>query len=124
MLISLSVRNVVLIDKLDLNFDSGLNVFTGETGAGKSILLDSLSLVLGARADAGLVRHGEKQLSVTATFQLNGEKSIFNLLEEQGISFEVPEELILRRTVTQDGKSRAFINDEPVSISFLTLSTP
>ncbi|MBR4932009.1 MAG: DNA repair protein RecN [Alphaproteobacteria bacterium] len=119
MLVSLSIRNVVLIDKLDLNFDSGLNVFTGETGAGKSVLLDSLSLVLGARADAGLVRHGEKQLSVTATFQLNAEKGIFQLLEEQGISFDISEELVLRRTVTQEGKSKAFINDEPVSISFL-----
>ena len=70
MLINLSIRNVVIIDKLDLTFNGGLTVLTGETGAGKSILLDSLSLVLGARADASLVRHGEKEASVTASFSL------------------------------------------------------
>ena len=119
MLSALSVRDVVLIDKLNLGFQKGLCVFTGETGAGKSILLDSLSLVLGARADAGLVRHGQPQLTVTATFSLPPEHTVFQLLHEQGINAAESEELILRRLVTADGKSKAFINDEPVSIAFL-----
>ncbi len=117
MLSSLSIRNVVLIDKLDLNFEKGLCVFTGETGAGKSILLDSLSLVLGARADTGLVRHGETQLSVNASFILPSIHPVWHLLQEQGI--DTDGELLLRRVVTQDGKSKAFVNNEPVSVSFL-----
>ncbi len=118
MLSSLSIRNVVLIDKLDLSFDKGLCVFTGETGAGKSILLDSLSLVLGARADAGLVRHGEAQLSVAASFVLPSKHPVWDLLEEQGIE-QLDDELLLRRVVTQDGKSKTFVNNESVSVSFL-----
>lgn len=118
MLSSLSIRNVVIIDKLDLSFDKGLCVFTGETGAGKSILLDSLSLVLGARAEAGLVRHGETQLSVSATFTLPSQHVVWHLIDEQGITID-GNELFLRRVVTHDGKSKAFINDEPVSVSFL-----
>ncbi|MBQ9090273.1 MAG: DNA repair protein RecN [Alphaproteobacteria bacterium] len=118
MLSSLSIRNVVIIDKLDLSFDKGLCVFTGETGAGKSILLDSLSLVLGARAEAGLVRHGEERLSVSATFVLPRHHAVWHVIDEQGLACE-GEELFLRRIVTCDGKSKAFINDEPVSISFL-----
>ncbi len=117
MLSSLSIRNVVLIDKLDLSFNKGLCVFTGETGAGKSILLDSLSLVLGARADTGLVRHGETQLSVNAAFALPKTHPVWALINEQGI--DADDELLLRRVVTQDGKSKAFINNEPVSVSFL-----
>lgn len=119
MLSALSIRNVVLIDKLDLNFEKGLCVFTGETGAGKSILLDSLSLVLGARADAGLIRHGQSSLSVSAAFQPTPAHEVFTLLKEQDIAFNPAEELILRRVVTQEGKSKAYINDEPVSVSFL-----
>lgn len=119
MLSSLSIRNVVLIDELDLNFGKGLCVFTGETGAGKSVLLDSLSLVLGARADTGLIRHGESQLSVGAVFMLNSIHPVWELLAEQGIDCAEKEELFLRRVVTQDGKSKAFINHEPVSVSFL-----
>ncbi len=117
MLSSLSIRNVVLIDKLDLSFDKGLCVFTGETGAGKSILLDSLSLVLGARADIGLIRHGESQLSVSAGFALPSTHPVWNVLKDQGI--EIDDELLLRRVVKQDGKSKAFVNNEPVSVSFL-----
>ncbi len=117
MLTRLSVRQIVLIEKLDLDFNSGLTVFTGETGAGKSILLDSLSLALGARADIGLIRHGEKEASVTACFSLNMVDSVGILLAEHGISFDG--ELILRRTLSVDGRSHAFVNDEPVSIGFL-----
>ncbi len=118
MLISLSIRNVVLIDKLDLTLEKGLGVFTGETGAGKSILLDSLSLVLGARADTGLIRHGEPQLSVSASFRLSLSHPALLMLTEQGLAYE-ENELIIRRIVSRDGRSKAFINDQPVSVAFL-----
>jgi DNA repair protein RecN (Recombination protein N) len=121
MLSALSVRNVVLIDKLDLNFKTGLSVFTGETGAGKSVLLDSLSLALGARADAGLVRYGTDKLSVCAEFILPPSHQIFERLKENDIDFSQNDPLILRRSVDKDGKSKAFVNDQPVSVSFLKL---
>lgn len=119
MLSSLSIRDVVLIDRLNLNFQNGLCVFTGETGSGKSILLDSLSLVLGARADTGLIRPGQSQLSVSASFILPEGHSVFSLLKKQGIVFHTGEELILRRIITREGKSKAYVNDEPVSVAFL-----
>lgn len=117
MLSSLSIRNVVLIDKLDLTFEKGLGVFTGETGAGKSILLDSLSLILGARADSCLVRHGENQLSVTAEFS-NVPSSVLEILNEQEIEME-EDTLIIRRIVTKEGKSKSFVNDQSVSVALL-----
>ena len=117
MLSSLSIRNVVLIDKLDLTFEKGLCVFTGETGAGKSILLDSLSLILGARADSCLVRHGENQLSVTAEFS-NIPSSVLEILNEQEIEME-DDTLIIRRIVTKEGKSKSFVNDQSVSVALL-----
>lgn len=117
MLRALHIKNVVLIDQLTLEFRAGLSALTGETGAGKSILLDSLGLTLGARADAGLVRHGTEQASVSATFDLTADHAAQALLQEQGIA--VQDDLILRRIVSADGKSRAFVNDEPVSVSFL-----
>ncbi len=117
MLTSLSIRNVVLIDKLDLTFEKGLGVFTGETGAGKSILLDSLSLILGARADTCLVRHEENQLSVTAEFS-NIPTSVLDILNEQGIEME-DDTLIIRRIVTKEGKNKSFINDQSVSVALL-----
>ncbi len=117
MLRALHIRNVVLIDQLTLEFSSGLSALTGETGAGKSILLDSLGLTLGARADAGLVRHGTDQASVSASFDLPDGHPAHTLLTEQGI--DPAGDLILRRTVTSDGKSRAFVNDAPVSVGFL-----
>ena len=117
MLTSLSVKNVVLIDKLDLEFSSGLTVFTGETGAGKSILLDSLSLALGMRAETGLVRYGEKEAVVSACFSLPKNHPIKALFIDHG--YEYTGEVILRRTLSSDGRSRAFINDEPVSVGFL-----
>ncbi|MEW5727564.1 MAG: AAA family ATPase, partial [Pseudomonadota bacterium] len=85
MLVSLSIRDVVLIERLDLSFDGGLSVFTGETGAGKSILLDSLGLALGARADSGLVRHGATQLAVVAEFDPPATHPVRALLAEQDI---------------------------------------
>lgn len=120
MLTSLSIRNVVLIEALDLEFGPGLGVLTGETGAGKSILLDSLGLALGARADSGLVRGGEAQASVTAAFEAPGvEHFVPTLLADNGIALEPGEPLIIRRTVKADGGSRAFINDQPCSAALL-----
>ena len=117
MIDSLSIRNVVLIDKLDLTFEKGLGVFTGETGAGKSILLDSLSLLLGTRADSSLVRYGENQLSVAAEFSAIAPE-VISFLSEQGIECE-DGNILIRRVVTKDGKSKSFINDQNVSVSFL-----
>jgi len=114
MLASLAIRDVVLIEKLDLSFDAGLAVLTGETGAGKSILLDSLGLALGQRAEAGLVRAGQAQASVAAAFLPSVDHPCFDILRDQGISAE--DELVLRRVLQADGKSRAFINDQPVSV--------
>ena len=117
MLQSLSIHNVVLIDKLALSFDKGLSVFTGETGAGKSILLDALSLALGGRADAGLVRHGQENLSVTAEFTIEQTHPAYQLLQSNELDADTT--LIIRRTLTKDGKSKAFINDIPVSVGLL-----
>ena len=119
MLSRLSVRDVVLIEKLDLDFAGGLCVFTGETGAGKSILLDSLALATGARSDAALVRRGCKQLSVTAEFSLPVGHEVFKVLDEHEIEHESGEPLVLRRIVTADGKSKAFVSDQSVSAGLL-----
>ncbi|PZU64479.1 MAG: DNA repair protein RecN [Sphingobium sp.] len=120
MLTSLAIRNVVLIEALDLEFGAGLSVLTGETGAGKSILLDSLGLALGARADSGLVRAGEAQASVTASFDPPpaGHRAAL-LLADNGIDIEAGEPLLIRRTVKADGGSRAFINDQACSAALL-----
>ena len=117
MLKALSIRNVVLIDKLDLEFDSGLCVLTGETGSGKSILLDALGLAIGVRADTDLIKLGKKQSAVVAEFVLDIPSALMNLLDGQGI--ESGKSLILRRVLNHDGRSRAFINDQPVSVTFL-----
>ncbi len=117
MLTSLAIRDVVLIERLDLAFAPGLTVLTGETGAGKSILLDSLGLALGLRADSGLVRAGQSQASVTAAFSIEPEHPARALLAEQGFAAE--DELVLRRVVTADGRSRAFVNDQPAGLALL-----
>ncbi|ONG56247.1 DNA repair protein RecN [Pseudoroseomonas deserti] len=117
MLTSLAIRDVVLIERLDLSLGAGLTVLTGETGAGKSILLDSLGLALGQRAEAGMVRNGQAQASVAACFHLPPEHPARLLLTEQGIGAE--DELVLRRVVQADGRSRAFANDEPVGVTLL-----
>src|SRR5207237_2817937 len=114
MLRQLAIQNVVLVEQLELEFEPGLGVLTGETGAGKSILLDSLGLALGARADAGLVRAGAEQASVAASFAPPSAHAVGVLLTEQGI--EVDDEIVLRRVVAKDGKSRAFLNDQPVGV--------
>ncbi len=120
MLTHLSIRNVVLIEALDLSFGPGLGVLTGETGAGKSILLDSLGLALGARADTGLVRQGEAQASVTATFEEpDTDHAVRTALADNDLALEQGEPLIIRRTLKADGGSRAFINDQPCSAALL-----
>ncbi len=118
MLTQLSINNVVLIEKLDIEFKSGLCALTGETGAGKSILLDSLGLALGARAETGLIRKGADRASVTAVFQIHDEHPANKVLEDADIEGEQGE-LIMRRVVNANGKSRAFINDQPVSLTLL-----
>lgn len=116
MLINLNISNIVLIEKLNLEFGGGLNILTGETGAGKSILLDALSLALGARSDTGLIRHGCEMASVSASFDVVPE-SVKSTLDEFDIDYN--DGLILRRTLSNDGKSRAWINDIPVSVKTL-----
>ena len=118
MLQSLSIRDVVLIEHLELSFDEGLCVLTGETGAGKSILLDALGLTLGVRAEARLVRHSAKQAVVTATFNLAAGNTIDHILSEHGMEAD-DGHLILRRVLTPDGRSRSFVNDQPVSVALL-----
>jgi DNA repair protein RecN (Recombination protein N) len=117
MLTALSIRDVVLIERLDLHFFAGLTTLTGETGAGKSILLDSLGLALGARADTGLIRSGADQAVVTAVFSVAEGHPAMALLQEQGL--DGGEDIVLRRIVTRDGRSRALANDQPVGIALL-----
>jgi DNA repair protein RecN (Recombination protein N) len=119
MLTALSVRDVVLIEALDLEFGAGLGVLTGETGAGKSILLDALGLALGVRADSALVRAGQAQATVTATFDIPPEHEGHAVLRENGLEGETGEPLVVRRLVRADGGSRAFVNDQPVSAGLL-----
>ena len=117
MLTGLSIRDVVLIDTLDLGFDAGIVTLTGETGAGKSILLDALGLALGARAEAGVVREGAARASVSAVFDLPVDHAARDLASAQGL--DIDGDLILRRVVGADGRSRAFVNDQPVSVGLL-----
>lgn len=117
MLANLSIRDIVLIDQLQISFESGLTVLTGETGAGKSILLDSLSLALGARGDGGLVREGQEKGSITASFDLPPSHPVFSVMRAHDL--EGSGDLILRRVQSADGRTRAFINDQPVSASLL-----
>ena len=119
MLARLSIRDIVLIDRLDLDFASGLAVLTGETGAGKSILLDAFALALGARGDAALVRHGAEQGQVTAAFELPAGHPVRALMAANDIPAE--DELILRRVQVADGRTRAFVNDQPVSVQTMKL---
>jgi DNA repair protein RecN (Recombination protein N) len=117
MLARLSIRDIVLIDRLDIDFAAGLSVLTGETGAGKSILLDAFALALGSRGDAALVRHGLEQGQVIAVFEPPPAHPVRDLLAANGIPAE--DELILRRIQLADGRTRAFVNDAPVSAQAL-----
>ena len=125
MLTRLSIRNIVLIEALDLDFGSGLGVLTGETGAGKSILLDALGLVLGNRADSGLVRGGEEQASVTASFEFSQlPAGVRAVLAEAEVDVEPGEPLLIKRRLKADGGSKAFVNDQPVSAALLRELAP
>lgn len=117
MLHSLTIHNVVIIDHLHLDFRSGFSVLTGETGAGKSILLQALSLVLGERVPSGFVRCPDKEASITAAFHLDSDSPLIPTLQNQGWVLE--DTLIIRRLLTADGKSRTFMNDQPVTLGFL-----
>ena len=121
MLVSLSIRDIVLIDRLDLDWQGALCTLTGETGAGKSILLDALGLATGARGDAGLVRQGSAQGTVTAVFHLSEHHPAQSILRENGLDDGQPfvGEVILRRVQSSDGRSRAFCNDQPIGIGLL-----
>jgi DNA repair protein RecN (Recombination protein N) len=119
MLTALSIRDIVLVDALDLELEDGLTVLTGETGAGKSIILDALGLALGARGDAGLVRAGARQASATAVFTAPDDPDLIALIAERGFDVAAGEDLILRRTVSTDGRSRAFVNDQPAGVTAL-----
>ncbi|AQS88883.1 DNA repair protein RecN [Neoasaia chiangmaiensis NBRC 101099] len=120
MLTHLSIRDVVLIEKLDLAFRPGLTVLTGETGAGKSILLDSLGLALGERASGSLVRANAGHAAVSASFEIPPTHPVHELLAEQGIRLDDPDEpLLLRRIVTPDARSRAYLNDQPIGVGLL-----
>ena len=125
MLTALSIRDVVLIEALDLDFSAGLGVLTGETGAGKSILLDALGLALGARGDTALVRHGAKQAAVTAIFAPPvPDGPVATLFDDNGLDLEPGEPLIIRRIVKADGGSRGFVNDQPASAALLRELAP
>ena len=119
MLIGLGVRDVVLIERLDLAFGPGLTALTGETGAGKSIILDALGLAIGVRADAGLVRRGAAQASASAIFAPGAGHAVWSVLEEKGLGSAPDEDLVLRRTLAADGRSRAFVNDQPATVAVL-----
>ena len=119
MLTSLSIRDVVLVDVLDLEVDEGLTVLTGETGAGKSIILDALGLALGGRGEAGLVRSGAKQAVATAVFTAPDDADLIELIREKGFDVTPGEALILRRVLSADGRSRAWVNDQPAGVAAL-----
>ena len=119
MLTRLTIHDVVLVDRLELDLKPGLSVLTGETGAGKSILLDSLGLATGARSDAGLIRAGAPQASVTAEFEIGPSHPVYGFLDDKGLACTPGEALLLRRVVARDGRSKAFVNDQPVSVAVL-----
>ena len=119
MLIGLWIRDVVLIEALDLSIGPGLTALTGETGAGKSIILDALGLATGARADAGLVRRGAAQAMASAVFAPAPTHPVWDLLEDKGLSYARDEDLVLRRSLSADGRSRAFVNDQATGVGVL-----
>jgi len=119
MLIGLQIRDVVLIEALDLSIGPGLTALTGETGAGKSIILDALGLATGARGDAGLVRRGASQAVATAAFAPAPDHPVWDLLEDKGLAYARDEDLVLRRTLSADGRSRAFVNDQATGVGVL-----
>ena len=120
MLTALSIRNVVLIESLELQFEHGLTALTGETGAGKSILLDALTMATGARSDKGLVRKGADRAQSTASFYFPPTHAVYSILTEAGIEADPNEDITLRREIRADGRSKAYICDTPVSVKLLS----
>ena len=119
MLIGLAIRDIVLIESLDLAFGPGLTALTGETGAGKSIILDALGLAAGARADSSLVRRGAAQAVATAIFAPGVDSPVWSYLDDKGLSYAPDEDLVLRRVLGADGRSRAFVNDQATGVGVL-----
>src|SRR5271155_2820731 len=121
MLVRLSIRDIVLIDRLDIDFGSGLAALTGETGAGKSILLDAFALALGARGEAALVREGAEQGQVIAAFDVAKDHPARRVLADNELDSDLAgeDELIVRRVQFADGRTRSFVNDQPVSVQVL-----
>jgi len=119
MLLGLAIRDVVLIDQLDLSIGPGLTALTGETGAGKSIVLDALGLACGVRAEAGLVRRGAAQAMAAASFAPSPDHAVWAVLADKGLTYARDEDLVLRRALGADGRSRAFVNDQPTSVGVL-----
>ncbi|MCQ2741615.1 MAG: AAA family ATPase, partial [Alphaproteobacteria bacterium] len=117
MLRSLDIRNVVLIDRLEIDFQAGFGVLTGETGAGKSILLDSLGLVLGKRAETSLIRQGSDKLSVSAVFDNIDNPEFKELLAENDL--ELGSEIMIKRSLTPAGTGKIYFNDQPISAKLL-----
>ena len=120
MLSGLSVRNVVLIESLDLDFSRGLTALTGETGAGKSILLDALGMAAGARSDRGLVRAGTEKATTTASFALEATHPVWIFLDDHDLDGDASEDLRLKRVISSDGRSKAYVNDQPVGVKTLS----
>lgn len=118
MLTQLQIRNFVIIDQLDLSFANGMTVLTGETGAGKSILIDALGLILGDKAEVSMIREGQERAELVATFNVSRQPRIRVLLDEQAIETG-DHELVIRRVISRDGRSKAFINSSPVAIQLL-----
>jgi len=120
MLSEISIRNVVLIEALDLELGAGLSAMTGETGAGKSIILDALGMATGGRSDKGLVRAGADKARCVASFTILQGHKVWDMLDTADIDFDQSEDIVLRRTITSEGRSRAYINDAPVSVKLLS----
>ncbi|MFT4554334.1 MAG: DNA repair protein RecN (Recombination protein N) [Chlamydiales bacterium] len=120
MLVNLSLLNIVLVEKADIPFEKGLNILSGETGAGKSAIMESLLLTMGKRADSGLLRYGSEKGSVEAAFSIDHLLEVLEILEEAGINHETGEYLIIRREISSSGKNRSFINNQLVQLPLLT----
>ena len=118
MLQKLSISNYALIDNLEISFDKGLNILTGETGAGKSIILGALSLILGQRAESRYFFNQQKKCVIEGTFRI-GDFHLKNFFEDNDLDYEA--ETVLRREISADGKSRSFVNDTPVNLNSMKL---
>src|SRR5512135_3125160 len=118
MLTDISIKNFAIIDSLHISFGSGLNILTGETGAGKSIIIDAVNLLLGGRASADLIRSGSDEASVEAIFTIEGDSALRQFLAERGVDAE--DELLLKRVISRSGKNRIFINGSLATLTTLT----